>query len=88
MVVEALGLFLLLLLTLGAGQAGRVWRRPTTHGGAGWGRPPKRFLGALESGGFVLGTHRGKPVMLPREDALRHGVIAGNGYIPVARNQG
>lgn len=72
---------ILILLLLIAFAASIVFRsrlvRPTTHGSAGWGRPPRAFLRPPERGGTAIGYHRGKRVTLTRRAALQHGVIIG-----------
>lgn len=58
---------------------------PDHFGSAGWGTPGKRYRRSvspsgehnIEPGAFVLGLSKGSPVVLPRTDALRHGIIVG-----------
>ncbi len=74
--IEALWICALPLLVLGAAIAGAKWRKPWTHGTAGWGRPDRRFT-ERHPGGFIIGKWRGKPVTLPRLLSEQHGVIIG-----------
>lgn len=65
-------------------------RLPEHHGSAGWGPPLSTWIGrrsvlksskhpndAQGPGAFCLGEWKGKPVGLPRVEALRHGIIVG-----------
>ena len=51
--------------------------RPTTHGSARWGKPPRTCLLPPQPGGVQIGHYRRKPVTLTRETALQHGLIIG-----------
>lgn len=75
--LEALWIVQLPFLIVVAAVARQRWRRPTTHGSAGWGAPTRKYLQAYEPGGFFIGEHRGRAVHLPREIAAQHGVIIG-----------
>lgn len=55
----------------------RRMMRLTTHGSAGWGKPPRSFTRIREPGGMHIGYHRKKDVVLSREATLQHGVIIG-----------
>src|SRR5262249_25940083 len=51
--------------------------RPTTHGSARWGKPPRRFIRSPEPGGVCIGYFRKKAVSLTREATLQHVVLIG-----------
>ncbi len=76
--IEALWILALPFLIAGAAVARSRWKKPTTHGSAGWGAPPRSCTQSYQAGSFLLGEHRGgKKVILPREAAAQHGVIIG-----------
>jgi type IV secretion system protein VirD4 len=71
----------ILLVTLGAASARRIFWKSTLHGSAGWGRTPKAFClkkGApLPPGAIFLAQTRRHTIALPWEIAAQHGVIIG-----------
>src|SRR5438876_1074643 len=64
------------LLCAFAGTIVFRWRlvRPTTHGSARWGQPPRRFLRAPEPGGVSIG--RTEQAWIDLEAALLSGIFA------------
>ncbi len=83
--IEALGIVALPFLIAGAAMARSRCKKPTTHGSAGWGAPPRICTQPYQAGGFLLGEHRGRKVTLPRETAAQHGVIIGGSGVGKSR---